>query len=217
MFGLNRPRRHQLTELIADLIEAQALDDSDRRRAPTTCDLPGLATPAIPPADDSPLAMTKPTEAATGAMFAYTAIVAGKPGNCAALEEAGRLYGRVAQLLDAVEDLPGDTANEMWNLLTSSGTTVAEARRLCADAALGIELALADVEFTHGRRIRRLLTEELRRSVDRTFHPASIARRHAAAEKNARQSSTAPSTEDPVRNDTDDETGGIVHRGGIEG
>jgi hypothetical protein len=131
------------------------------------------------------LAITEPTETATGAAFGYTAVLAGKPGNEAALTEAGRLFGRIAHLLDAVEDLPDDTRNGAWNPLTATGSGVDEARRLCADAVTGIRLALADVEFTDRRLVDALLGDELRRSVRRTFGHASpgrscSARKHGA-------------------------------------
>ncbi len=115
------------------------------------------------------LELTEPTEAATAAAFGHTALLAGRPGNEAALTEAGRLFGRVAHLIDAVEDLHEDIAHGKWNPLVATGTPAQETRRLCTDALLGIELALAEVEFTDGRLVNRLLTKELSRSVRRTF------------------------------------------------
>ncbi|WP_067885537.1 DUF5685 family protein [Nocardia vaccinii] len=115
------------------------------------------------------LELTEPTEAATAAAFGHTALLAGRPGNEAALTEAGRLFGRVAHLVDAVEDLHDDLAHGKWNPLAITGTPAQETHRLCTDALLGIELALAEVEFTDGRLVRRLLTKELGRSIHRTF------------------------------------------------
>jgi len=115
------------------------------------------------------LAVTEPTETATAAVFAHTAVLAGRPGNQAALAEAGRLFGRIAHLLDAVEDLPADRASGKWNPLAATGTPVGEARRLCEDALLGIRLALAEAEFADARLARLLLEDELSRSVRRTF------------------------------------------------
>ncbi|MYY01485.1 hypothetical protein GT035_04575 [Streptomyces sp. SID4913] len=115
------------------------------------------------------LTVTEPTETATAAAFAHTAVLAGKPHNAEPLAEAGRLFGRLAHLLDAVEDQEADAASGAWNPLTSTGTSRAEARRLCDDALRGVRLALRDAEFTDGRLAHVLLAHELRRSVDRAF------------------------------------------------
>ncbi len=122
------------------------------------------------------IAITEPTETATAAAFAYTSALAGKPGNQAALAEAGRLFGRVAHLLDAVEDLAADRESGAWNPLLATGAGAAEARRLCDDALLGIRLALAEAKFADSRLVTALLVDELGRSVRRTFaHAAGAA------------------------------------------
>ncbi|WP_150210592.1 DUF5685 family protein [Streptomyces venezuelae] len=119
------------------------------------------------------LVVTEPTETATAAAFAHTATLAGRPGNAPALAEAGRYFGRLAHLLDAVEDRAADAAAGAWNPLTATGTPLAEARRLCEDALHGIRLALHDAEFADGRLAHRLLVHELRASVDRAFGTSS--------------------------------------------
>ncbi|MCY0954597.1 DUF5685 family protein, partial [Streptomyces sp. H27-S2] len=115
------------------------------------------------------LVVTEPTETATAAAFAHTALLAGRPGNAPALAEAGRYFGRLAHLLDAVEDRGADAEAGAWNPLTATGTPLAEARRLCDDALRGIRLALEEVEFTDAGLAHRLLVHELRTSVDRAF------------------------------------------------
>lgn len=119
------------------------------------------------------LTVTEPTETATAAAFAHTAVLAGKPQNAAPLAEAGRLFGRLAHLLDAVEDREADAASGAWNPLTVTGTPLTEARRLCDDALHGVRLALREVEFTDGKLVHVLLAHELRRSVDRAFGTSS--------------------------------------------
>ena len=94
------------------------------------------------------LTVTEPTETATAAAFAHTAVLAGKPANGEPLREAGRLFGRIAHLVDAVEDLAADRASGAWNPLLATGADLAEARRLCDDALLGIKLALGEAEFS---------------------------------------------------------------------
>ena len=119
------------------------------------------------------LAVTEPTETATAAAFAHTAVLAGKPANQVPLREAGRLFGRIAHLLDAVEDLAADQAAGVWNPLLATGTDLAEARRLCDDALLGIRLALSETGFTDARLAHTLLVHELARSVHRVFAQAA--------------------------------------------
>jgi len=131
--------------------------------------LAGLGTPL--------LTVTEPTETATAAAFAHTAILAGRPGNAGPLAEAGRLFGRLAHLLDAVEDREADAAAGAWNPLAATGTSLTEARRLADDAVHGIRLALREAEFTDAKLAHRLLVHELRTSVDRAFGTASCAHR----------------------------------------
>ncbi|MFE6222575.1 DUF5685 family protein [Streptomyces sp. NPDC057854] len=115
------------------------------------------------------LAVTEPTETATAAAFAHTAVLTARPGNAEPLAEAGRLFGRLAHLLDAVEDLDADRAAGAWNPITVTGASRAEVRRLCDDAVHGIRLALADADFVDDRLVRALLGVELERAVDRAF------------------------------------------------
>ncbi|MFC9247972.1 DUF5685 family protein [Streptomyces sp. NPDC057136] len=136
--------------------------------------LAGLGTPL--------LTVTEPTETATAAAFAYTAVLAGKPQNAAPLAEAGRLFGRLAHLLDAVEDREADAASGAWNPLTATGTSLAEARRLCDDALHGVRLAMGDAEFTDSKLAHVLLVHELRRSVDRAFGSAACSHQQTQAQ-----------------------------------
>ncbi|RMI33927.1 DUF5685 family protein [Nocardia stercoris] len=126
------------------------------------------------------LDLTEPTETATAAAFGHTAILAGRPGNAAALTEIGRMFGRVAHLLDAAEDYVDDAAQGKWNPLAVTATPAPEAYRLCTDAVLAIELSLADVEFTDRRLIEKLLVQELGRAVRRTFRQSGRSHRHRA-------------------------------------
>jgi hypothetical protein len=117
----------------------------------------------------SVLLATEPTETATAAAFAHTAVVAGTPGNAEPLAEAGRLFGRIAHLLDAVEDLDADKAAGQWNPITATGADLAEVRRLCDDAVMGVRLALTEAEFRDQKLVHALLVHELGTAVHRTF------------------------------------------------
>jgi hypothetical protein len=146
------------------------------------------------------LTVTEPSETATAAAFAHTAVLAGRPANAEPLAEAGRLFGRLAHLLDAVEDLAADEAAGAWNPLAATGTDLGEARRLCDDAVHGIRLALSEVDFVDGRLAHLLLSHELPRSVRRVFHAGGggcAGRSHgrgAAPEAEHRQASRPPGT-----------------------
>lgn len=115
------------------------------------------------------LTVTAPTEEATAEAFAYTAVLAECPANAEPLHEAGRLFGRIAHLLDAVEDQKDDLTNGSWNPLTATETGADRARELCDDAVLGVRLALDATEFADDRLVRALLVTELSRAVSRTF------------------------------------------------
>lgn len=135
------------------------------------------------------LTVTEPTETATAAAFAHTAVLAGRPGNAEPLAEAGRLFGRLAHLLDAVEDKETDAASGAWNPLTATGTPLAEARRLADDALHGIRLALREVEFTDGKLAHLLLAHELGRSVDRAFGTAGCGHSHEGSPEGSHEGS----------------------------
>ncbi|WP_192583236.1 DUF5685 family protein [Streptomyces albicerus] len=124
------------------------------------------------------LTVTEPTETATAAAFAYTAVLAGRPGNAEPLAEAGRLFGRLAHLLDAVEDREADAAAGAWNPLTATGTSLLEARRLADGALHGIRLALREVRFSDAKLVHMLLVHELGRSVDRAFGTVPMCSAH---------------------------------------
>ncbi len=151
------------TAVLVDAVERQAGIEA----------LAGSGTPL--------LAITEPTETATAAAFGYTAVLAGRPANRAPLEEAGRHFGRLAHLLDAVEDLEEDAAGGAWNPIAVTGTGLAEVRRLCDDAVHGVRLALREVGFAskgQGRLAHLLLAHELERAVDRAFGTAGCGHRH---------------------------------------
>jgi hypothetical protein len=122
----------------------------------------------------SVLTVTEPTETATGAAFAHTAVLAGRPEHADPLGEAGRLFGRLAHLLDAVEDIHADRAAGAWNPLLVTGTGPDEAHRLCRDAATGIRLALREVDFADGALVHRLLVHEVDEAIDRSFRHAGF-------------------------------------------
>jgi hypothetical protein len=130
--------------------------------------------------------VTAPTEEATALALEHTAVLAGRPGNRAPLREMGRYFGRLAHLLDAVEDLSGDQQTGAWNPLAATGTTLEEAERLCRDSVHGIRLALAEVELEDGALVHRLLAHETDAAVRRVFGHAHSGHAHPGHPAHAR-------------------------------
>ena len=115
------------------------------------------------------LDITEPTETAVGAAFAQTAVLAGRTANAEQLARSGRSFGRIAHLIDAVEDLPGDRASGSYNPLLATGTTLARAREHC-DTALGdLRLAVSGLELAEPVLAESLLVREVSVAVDKVF------------------------------------------------
>jgi hypothetical protein len=119
------------------------------------------------------LDVTAPTETATALAFRHTAVLAGRPGNAEALAEIGRLFGRLAYVLDAVDDLHADRASGAWNPIVRFALTPGDVRAVCDDAVLGIRLALRDVALTDARLVHALLVHETEEAVRRAFPRSS--------------------------------------------
>ena len=115
------------------------------------------------------LAVTEPAETAVAAAFAHTATLAAKPHNAPALARAGRMFGRIAHLLDAVEDLDTDHRSGRYNPLLATGTPPARARQYCDQALLGLRRAVASLDLIDRPLAEALLVTEVGRSVNRVF------------------------------------------------
>ncbi|GAB3900354.1 hypothetical protein GCM10027612_61870 [Microbispora bryophytorum subsp. camponoti] len=144
------------------------------------------------------LDVTEPTETAVAAVFAHTATLAGRPGNAESLHEAGRFFGRIAHLIDAVEDLAEDRARGAYNPLDATGTSPAEARRVCEEALHGLRLAVRDLDLEERHLAEALLCGETRRAVDRVFRPRAHGSACAAHRTPAGNTSPAPSSPRPA-------------------
>lgn len=113
--------------------------------------------------------LTGPTEDAVAAAFAHTAVLAGKPHNQEALEAAGRGFGRLAHLIDAVEDLADDRASGSYNPLAATGTGLDEARRHCDAAHAELRAAVAELDLPSPALTRALLVRETGSAVSWAF------------------------------------------------
>ena len=116
--------------------------------------------------------VTEPTETALGALFGHTAVLAGQPGNVDRLTVAGQRFGRIAHLLDAVEDLPEDQEAGAYNPLLATGTGIDEASAACHDALRGLRESIEGVNLPRPALIGRLLVPEVTRTMHHSFAQA---------------------------------------------
>jgi hypothetical protein len=77
------------------------------------------AQPALEGTAPDVTAAAEPTARACAAAFAHTAALAGSPANAAPLSRAGRAYGRIIYLIDALRDRRADAARGRFNPLHS--------------------------------------------------------------------------------------------------
>jgi hypothetical protein len=117
-------------------------------------------------------AVTEPVETAVAAAFAHTAVLAGRPANAAPLAAAGRAFGRVAHLVDAVEDLETDRRSGAWNPLPATDSGLAEARRAVDGAVSELRSALGRTDLIDARLVHLLLAHETAHAVSRAFQGA---------------------------------------------
>src|SRR6266702_2293574 len=116
------------------------------------------------------LAAVKITDhVADAAAFALPATLAAKPHTAPALARAGQMFGRIAHLLDAVEDLDTDHRSGRYNPLLATGTPPARARQYCDQALPGLRRAVASLDLIDRPLAEALLVTEVGRSIDRVF------------------------------------------------
>ena len=148
------------------LARSVGLDPSVVLAAPAA----SAAAEAVPDADLRSLLAA--SGEAVASLFAHTAVVAGRPGNVAALARCGRAFGALVHLLDAVEDHACDAAAGRFNPLTATGTEPPEARRLADALVAEVRTGLAQAELVDPALVEVLLGRELVAAVDRALPPA---------------------------------------------
>ncbi|MEV0249540.1 DUF5685 family protein [Nocardia sp. NPDC050712] len=105
--------------------------------------------------------LTGPTQICAAEFFAHSAVLAGRPGNVDSMREAGRHFGRIAHLADAVEDLDDDLANGRFNPLTATGTALPEAYDLLRRSDTELRRAIATTDLADVPTVRWILLDPL--------------------------------------------------------
>jgi len=132
-------------------------------------------------------AWVAPTEDAAAAACRHTAVLAGRPGNVEALDDLGRMFGRLTYLLDAVRDEQDDLRHRRFNALVAAFPHPAErpvsARALFRDAHARLTAAFDRLDLVDGELARAVLVEQLWRV---GAHELALdGRRHQACEAHA--------------------------------
>ncbi|WP_084537322.1 DUF5685 family protein [Nocardia puris] len=109
--------------------------------------------------------LTSPTQLCAAEFFAHTAVLADRPENVEPLRIAGRHFGRIAHLTDAVEDYDDDV--DRFNPLRATGTTLPEAYELIGESDRALRIALAESELAEVSTVRWMLLDPLRSLVHR--------------------------------------------------
>ena len=121
------------------------------------------ATPGLPFTDYS-----APTEESVGAAFRHTAVLAGRPSNEEALEGAGRMFGRIAYVLDAWEDRDSDRRHGRFNPFDAS-SPAEDAAELFRAAHGRLRRHLDRLELRRPALVRSLLVDGLHRAAKRVL------------------------------------------------
>ncbi|GGK52893.1 DUF5685 family protein [Nocardia camponoti] len=133
-------------------------------------------------------ALTGPSQVCASAFFGHSAKLAGRPENVAGLEEIGREVGRIAHVVDAIEDLERDKERGRFNPLVASGTSADEARKLVRDSGSRVGMTARELGLAETPAVRWALLDPLAGLVRRIGHAggkACRATRHEATAQSA--------------------------------
>lgn len=130
-------------------------------------------------------ALTASTEVCAAEFFAHTAVLAGRPENVDELRSAGRNFGRIAHLADAVADLADDRAAGRFNPLDASRTPLADAYDLIHESDARLRRSLAAAELAEVPTVRWMLLDPLHALVHRVGRAIPDAITHACGTSHA--------------------------------
>jgi hypothetical protein len=130
--------------------------------------------------------LTAPAQICASEFFAHTAVLADRPENIVALRDAGRHFGRIAHLADAVEDFDEDQTRGRFNPLAATGTTMPEAYELLRQSDSHLRAAVTQAGLDRVPTIRWMLLDPLHalvrrvgRGIGATAHACSTSRHTA--------------------------------------
>ncbi|WP_227997562.1 DUF5685 family protein [Nocardia australiensis] len=120
--------------------------------------------------------LTEPAQLCAAEFFAHTAVLAQRPENAEPLRVAGRNFGRIAHLFDAVEDLDDDLAHDRFNPLAATETSIADSYDLLRQYNSELNEAIADIRLDQVPTVRWMLLDPLAGLVRRVGHAGGAIR-----------------------------------------
>ncbi|MBH0778726.1 DUF5685 family protein [Nocardia bovistercoris] len=105
--------------------------------------------------------LTEPAQRCAAEFFAHTAVLAGRADNVEPLRTAGRHFGRIAHLADAVEDLDDDIAHGRYNPLVATGTDLDAAYEQLLESEAALREAIATTDLDTAPTVRWMLLDPL--------------------------------------------------------
>lgn len=111
--------------------------------------------------------LTEPAQLCAAEFFAHSAVLAERPDNIAPLREAGRHFGRIAHLADAIEDFETDRERGRFNPLVATGTGMPQAYDLLHQSDSRLRAAIAATDLGDRPAVRWMLLDPLHALVRR--------------------------------------------------
>ncbi|MGV9615559.1 DUF5685 family protein [Nocardia xishanensis] len=122
--------------------------------------------------------LTAATALCAAELFAHTAMLANRPENADQLRTAGRHFGRIAHLSDAIADYDDDTAHGRFNPLTATGTALAESYELVRESDAELRRALVAARLSDVPTVRWMLLDPLHALVHRLGKGVGVVSAH---------------------------------------
>ncbi|MBF6425353.1 regulator [Nocardia cyriacigeorgica] len=141
--------------------------------------------------------LTEPTQLCVAEFFAHSAVLADRPDNIAPLREAGKHFGHIAHLADAIEDYESDLERGRFNPLAATGTGMPQAYDLLHQSDSHLRAAIAATDLGEQPAVRWMLLDPLHALVRRigrgagvVAHACSVAPRESAESRHGRRTGT---------------------------
>ncbi|WP_342215701.1 DUF5685 family protein [Nocardia cyriacigeorgica] len=125
--------------------------------------------------------LTEPAQLCAAEFFAHSAVLAERPDNIAPLRAAGRHFGHIAHLADAIEDYETDRERGRFNPLAATGTDLPQAYDLLHQSDSRLRAAIAATDLGDRPAVRWMLLDPLHALVRRIGRGAGAVAAHACS------------------------------------